>query len=746
VYGLTAVNSPEKNPHPCQDKMSVVHSLDTFSHVTEESHPSSHIVKKELFDADIMKSVLSDERFAAVDRARLKRYYKARSQPNEVRVVYNYGKGYEMAQLGRLYPDGGLGLQSFPKEIRDPLTAKNYWEVDIANAHYMFACKLAQNRGLCCDAMRHYIENRDTCLTSVASDRGTAKIAFLRILYGGDITLHDNTLHEDQLADPDGDISFLVALKQEVDALIDHIWLEYDAVRKRCLRKHNPKASVFSIVLQSIERDILMRLDMYFAENGRSMDILIHDGGRVRKLDGESIFPDELLRGAEEFITDETGYAIRLAIKPIEHTYDSKPEVLYVAEGVSVDAFHARKTEFEQNHFYLRENGTVCEVQTDGCLLMMDHSLAMSNMANNVFEYRKESLIKRTGFFPLWMSCRERREFDCLVYRPDGVCADGEYNTLLPFVGGLASGAIDGRDGLTRFLDIALNLVNGNREHCDYLLKWIALKLQQPWIVPGVCVVFTGAQGIGKTTFWNFIGNRLIGRKQYVYTDDIIRDIFDKHSEAQMSNLLCVMEEASSSLTRKLANELKAKITATHTRINPKDIRPFSIDTFLSWVLLTNDASPVKLESGDRRYCVFNTGSAHKGDYAYWSETARLLEAEETVAAVFTHLMSLDLSGFVVQMFPITELREIMLDGERSPEEMFLREMAGEMVGDEWRGTNQEFYRLYVDWCRRYEIRPKSAVGFGRDMTPYVLKGWVGKWGSHGNYGKQMDLGKIRMV
>lgn len=23
-------------------------------------------------------------------------------------------------------------------------------------------------------------------------------------------------------------------------------------------------------------------------------------------------------------------------------------------------------------------------------------------------------------------------------------------------------------------------------------------------------------------------------------------------------------------------------------------------------------------------------------------------------------------------------------------------------------------------------------------MTPYVLKGWVGKWGSHGNYGKSL--------
>jgi hypothetical protein len=724
--------------------MSVSTSLDSrYTIADDPSHPSAHIVKKELFDPDIMKSLLSDERIAAIDRARLKKYYKSRSHLNEVRVVYNYGKGYETSQQGRIYPESGLGLQCFSHDIRNPLTAKFYWDIDVENAHYYFVQRLAEERGLRTNTMQYYISNRDACLAQVSSNRNVAKVAFLKVLYGGDVLLHDPRI--DMSEEPDGDLRLLHDLKVEVDAIMDHVWLEFDDVRKHCLRKRNPKASVLSIVLQTIERQVLLTLDRFLTEKGRGFDVLIHDGGLIRRLDGESEFPTELLRDCEGFLLSTLGYGLHLVNKPIRHSYDLKPEVLYVAEGVTLEMFLRRKEEFERNHFYLRENGVVCEIRNDGSLLMMNGDHAARNAASLSFEVRKESMIRHVPFFPLWMSCRDRREYDRLVYRPDCVFSDREYNTFLPLAGGLVEGVgILAEAGLARFLEIALNLVDGNVAHRDYLLKWIALKIQKPWIVPGVCLVFTGAQGVGKSMFWGFVGNKLIGRSQYVYSDNITRDIFDSYSEAQMSNLLCLMEEASSSVTRKMANELKAKITATEARINPKDVRPFSIDTYLSWVLLTNDASPVKLESGDRRYCIFHTGAAHKGDFAYWSESAALFERDEVAGAVFAYLRSLDLSGFVVSAFPTSELREIMLDAERPAEEMFLKEIAEALTGDEWRGTNQEFYQLYADWCKKYEMRPRTAVAFGREMTPYILKGWVGKWGSNGIYGKFIDIHKIK--
>ena len=719
-----------------------VTTLDSSSYITDDpTHPSSHIVKKEMFDVNVMKSLLSDERFAIADRALLKKYYKGRKGPNETTVVYNFGKGYEISQFGRIYPDRGLGLANFSREIRNPLAAKYYWDIDIENAHYVIALRLAKERRLKHDAMEYYISNRLSCLESVSSDRTTAKTAFLKILYGGDITLYNN--HDTAVQEPEGDLSFLHTLKMEIDVLMDSLWTERDDIRKHCLRKRNPRASVMSIVLQTHERSILFVLDRFLMESGRSMDVLIHDGGYVRRLEGETEFAVGLLRDAEQRIFTETGFRVTLAQKPITHSYDTRAEVLYVCEGVTMDVFRAKQVEFEKTHFYLRENGCICEIRADGTLLMMANEHATRNLANVAFEYRRENVLRKVPFFPLWLTASDRREYNRLVFRPDGRVLDGEYNTFLPLRGGgLCSSG--GEAGLTRFLDIAMVLAHGNESHRDYILKWIALKIQKPWIVPGVCLVFTGPQGVGKNMFWEFIGRCVIGTEQFVYSDNIARDIFDTYSEAQMSNLLCLMDETSSSVTRKMANELKAKITAKMARINPKDVRPFSIDTFISWVLLTNDTSPVKLESGDRRYCIFHTGSDHKGDFAYWSETAAMFARDEVAGAVYAYLAGMDLSGFVVNAFPVTELRTIMLETEIAPEESFLRDMARDLSGSEWRGTNQEFYKLYAEWCSAYDIKPKSAVGFGRDIVPYILKGWIEKWGSHGLYGKSINFEKIR--
>jgi hypothetical protein len=152
----------------------------------------------------------------------------------------------------------------------------------------------------------------------------------------------------------------------------------------------------------------------------------------------------------------------------------------------------------------------------------------------------------------------------------------------------------------------------------------------------------------------------------------------------------------------------------------------------------------VKLESGDRRYCVFHTGSEHKGDDSYWKETVDMFERYSVIGAIYKYLMELDLSDFIVTKFPVTELREVMMDAERPVEEMFLRETASELEGDEWSGSNQEFYRIYVEWCRKYDIRPKSAIGLGRDLTPYVMKGWLCSYKNDTVLGKKVHLNKIK--
>ena len=94
-------------------------------------------------------------------------------------------------QLGRLFPNDGLGLQSFRFDIRNPLTKKYYWDIDMENAHYCIAERWCDKFDIPCSNLSHYINNRDECLKLISDSRKKAKTEFLKILYGGDIKLYN---------------------------------------------------------------------------------------------------------------------------------------------------------------------------------------------------------------------------------------------------------------------------------------------------------------------------------------------------------------------------------------------------------------------------------------------------------------------------------------------------------------------------------------------------------------------------
>ena len=92
--------------------------------VTDFCEPQYPICKRERFDEDNMKHLLCDTDFAKADRDRLSIYNKHRFSGGRVIVSYRFGTGCEDRQLGRLYPDGGIGLQGFRFDMRNPLVGK----------------------------------------------------------------------------------------------------------------------------------------------------------------------------------------------------------------------------------------------------------------------------------------------------------------------------------------------------------------------------------------------------------------------------------------------------------------------------------------------------------------------------------------------------------------------------------------------------------------------------------------------
>jgi len=330
--------------------------------------PDLHIVKTELYDPDVMDGLLrSVDAFSKTNLTRLRTYKKGRKHGNAVEVVYHYGKGCEALKCGRLYAKDNQGLQSFPFDMRNPLIAKHYWDIDMENAHYWLMKQSCEKWGLKCDAITQYCLNREAELTKVSSNRRTAKTAFLKVAYGGNIKLHNEHFNDDGIA-PDGDITLLKAIEKEIAVVIAYLKSTETPIYKLAEKKTkkgkegNTDFTFLALVLQSKECMCLLALDEFMRMVGRSVDILIHDGCEVRKLEGESEFPTALLRGAEAHILSRTGFQVKLVNKPIRHDYEppTAPAVSYDDEYAAraLIAILGDKIQRDEKVFYIFDEDT----------------------------------------------------------------------------------------------------------------------------------------------------------------------------------------------------------------------------------------------------------------------------------------------------------------------------------------------------------------------------------------------------
>ena len=178
------------------------------------------IVKHEMFDIDMMEKLLCDQRFSKSDIQRLRTYKKNRIFGNVVEVVYNFGKGCEENELGRLYAKNNIGLQSFPRELRNPLLAKHYWDIDMENCHFCLLVKIGNDWNIKVDNIRYYVENRDKCLQMVSMDRKIAKTAYLKVAYGGKVSNDENNVDD---IPPDADLAVIRLIEVEVKSLMDMV-------------------------------------------------------------------------------------------------------------------------------------------------------------------------------------------------------------------------------------------------------------------------------------------------------------------------------------------------------------------------------------------------------------------------------------------------------------------------------------------------------------------------------------------
>jgi hypothetical protein len=712
--------NPSPPTSPTVPKKSLLDAFKTSGVVYE-------VPKTERCDVNALQFLLQSEEISDDDRRKLDKYRK-KCLKGLTSVVYTTYKGFGADSVGRYTAKNEVGLQILSKKVRSALAQKFYWDLDIENAHPVILSQIAKEKGWKCDMLDDYIQNRDQRLEDVGKTlklptRGERKQVFISILYGSCAYATQS--------------EYLTKFTCEMKQLESNICKEVPALFEKIKKKKfilantsTPESSCVSCFLQTIERTLLMIIQDYLVIKQRSLDVYIHDGGLVPKLPGETEFPEKLLRGCEEHIKTHSGFEVALAIKPLVSNIeipDVDPD--WEFPNISKEEYLSLKKEFEERHFYLEDSALVCR-EDDDKLTKWSSKDACESIGNQ-YRLSQFGLAEKISIFHPWLRDKERRTLKGIVFEPGEECKD-YYNLFKGYSASkLPKQEVANNPGVARFVELLSIMLKQEKVHIDYVLNWVAHLIQKPKDTARVppCIIFTGDQGVGKEMFWDFIGKRVLGQSLFYTTDNASRDIYGDFSTALEGRLLVKQEECSGALNRAESGKLKALISQTDATINRKGIQSYSIKKYARIVMTTNEAVPVKIEPGDRRFAIFHMGADKKGQSEWWDETYKLMT--ENTSAVFHFLNTRDINGFDVSKFPRTDYHKNLEASEVSPQEQFVKHLISAKEEEDYEPLGKmsatQFYKMYKNWCLDNGVPECSSTHFGRQLNPLEAKGLIVK-------------------
>ena len=275
-----------------------------------------------------------------------------------------------------------------------------------------------------------------------------------------------------------------------------------------------------------------------------------------------------------------------------------------------------------------------------------------------------------------------------------------------------------GKVDLSPVLNHVLSLVDYSEAAVKYFIWYHAHIVQRPGELLGISwVMCSSKQGVGKNTWMDWFGRRLLGDALYTTTARI-DTLLGRFATGLASKLYVNLDEASGGDTFDKSNLIKNAITAQTLDYEQKGAAIVSIMNFARWLFSSNSASSVKVEMEDRRMVCVEASNKHANDREYFGKLLAWMKEDLHVVAFYRYLMSIDLTGYDwAKERPKTELWEDMRRSSVPLIAMWAEWYAG-VQGEEsgWENARDVFKR-FTNWATEGRHRCEwSEAKFGREV------------------------------
>jgi hypothetical protein len=213
------------------------------------------------------------------------------------------------------------------------------------------------------------------------------------------------------------------------------------------------------------------------------------------------------------------------------------------------------------------------------------------------------------------------------------------------------------------FKDHILNIVcNGNEEHYQWLLDWMADLFQDPANPKGCAVVMHGVEGCGKGTFAQMIGIPFGIHFKHVNDEEHLVGRFNHHLS---DGVLVFADEVVYGGNHKVAGKLKALVTERIVMSERKGVDPIQYQNCAHLMVASNEDWFIPAGPQSRRWFVLDFSPDRANDRPYFNAIHTQMEKEGGIEAMMDELLQ----------------REITHDLQKAPETKMLQEQRSMYVG-----------------------------------------------------------------
>lgn len=259
---------------------------------------------------------------------------------------------------------------------------------------------------------------------------------------------------------------------------------------------------------------------------------------------------------------------------------------------------------------------------------------------------------------------------------PPLVCPENVYNSWK----GLRAESLPHVDNVEELVKPVLEhvnvLVNYDSVSAEYVLDWLAVKIQRPGELTRVALIFRSLEGAGKNVFFEFVGQQVIGERYYVEVDKVTELFDDLHTTARKDKLLIVVGEMQRSDSNKVHKDLNGLLTNPKTRFRAMHIAPVMRRNCAGVVAGAQDPNCIYAEGAQRRYAFFDCSPKFANDPVYFGELVPTLHRDDVARAFYQFLAARDVSNVNLSADrPTTSASVRMTAFSAKPVHRFLRDL-----------------------------------------------------------------------